>query len=165
MHTAGSHKWVRNWGGSVGSPSVAGLFSSPPGRGPRRRTKAGPGVIHWFFRMGSTLTLLFVVGAMLFLLYQRWPVFASGGAIDSKGPPEIRSVLGGVGSEEHVGRKLRVRTGTADDNEASNGAFNGKVARRDKLMLVAGSDGQPCTARRGSEIALKGLKNRIDYAR
>lgn len=78
-----------------------------------------------------------------------------------------------MGQSEHSAEEV-FRTGTvgttANDDEASanlsNGAFNGKVARsREKLMLVAGVEGRTCTTARGSEIALKGLKNKVDYAR
>ncbi|GAQ83721.1 Galactosyl transferase [Klebsormidium nitens] len=267
MHNAGSYDWVPNGTDGAGSPTVAGLFSSQPvvSTG-RRRVKPGPGVTHRLLHMGSTLTLVLSVGAMMFLFYQRWAVIASWGEVDNKAALEINSGLGGVGSEERLrrdpvldqgseewfenqsqGRALaagrnggsrnddtsgsidddlsegeriprdeaewrkNLGSGTnsakeasgmevgasADDPEASAdqvsaGRVSGsgevlskeeakvgadviggsagrnsgeKRARGEKLMLVTGVEARPCTTRRGSEIALKGLKNKIDYAR
>jgi hypothetical protein len=57
------------------------------------------------------------------------------------------------------GKGKDAREGSAREGSAREGS-----ARTD-VMLVTGVEARPCTTRRGSEIALKGLKNKIDYAR
>lgn len=34
-----------------------------------------------------------------------------------------------------------------------------------RLMLVTGTDGQPCSTARGADILTRSLKNKVDYAR
>lgn len=59
--------------------------------------------------------------------------------------------------------RLTTEVAALDGNDKGKNAWEG--SGRTDVMLVTGVEARPCTTQRGSEIALKGSKNKIDYAR
>jgi hypothetical protein len=283
MHVAGgSLDWVPHRDEDVDLRSVTGLFPSKPSLpNGRRRTKSASSCLR-SVHLGSGLTLIFSVSALMFLFYQRSALSADGRWVETgvsqRVVNESLNGLGGSGERNSEGSFLEAHTaalvekgfldgdagtrgdesesesggladadtredefdgesGVTDQSDAEfsadqhmlfvdageeqraaeaaqtlfgssgqSGQVNGTVvaakqdrvrgkqksrsSRADRLtaevaaldgndkgknawegsgrtdvMLVTGVEARPCTTQRGSEIALKGLKNKIDYAR